>query len=235
MRTAVADGSADERIVTADYLVGGDPLVSSVDDAADMTIPTTVDLLGRVVSCEDVWGTVTVPAHEPQTGRVLSTTTTPPVGGGIVQEYDYDADGKVRSVKVNGTLFADPTYATGQLLSSVVYANGSSLASIARDPDTGATTGMQWAFAGASASTVTDAVVRSLSGALMLGSRRDGWGCVHGVGHGGSMRRGLGGSDGIQPRRGRAMSFAVFGIGVAARMLLSPNSSGAISDFVIPS
>jgi len=42
VRTAVAEGSADERIVTADYLVGGDPLVSSVEDAASLDRPGCV-------------------------------------------------------------------------------------------------------------------------------------------------------------------------------------------------
>jgi hypothetical protein len=102
------------------------------------------------VAYEDVWGAVTVPSYEVKTGRVLSTTTTPPGGAAIVQKYDYDADGKVLTVKVNGTLFADPAYASGQLLSSVAYANGTSLASITRDAYTGATMAMQWAFADAS-------------------------------------------------------------------------------------
>jgi RHS repeat-associated protein len=162
--TAIAKGSSDERIVTPDYLVGGDPLVTSVTDPAG-TITTTVDLLGRVVAHEDVWGTITVPSYEAKTGRVLSTTTTPPGGTAIVQKYDYDADGKVLSVKVNDTLFADPAYASDQLLQSVAYVNGTSLASITRDSYTGGTTAMQWAFA--DASTVSDAVVRSQSGRII--------------------------------------------------------------------
>jgi RHS repeat-associated protein len=168
--TAIAKGSADERIVTPDYMVGGNPLVTSVTDPAG-TITTTVDLLGRVVSYEDVWGTVTAPTYEPKTGRVLSTSTTPPGGAAIVQSYDYDADGKVLSVKVNGTLFADPAYASDQLLQSVAYANGTSLASIARDSYTGATIGMQWAFA--DASSVWDAVVRSQSGRIIQNTLTD--------------------------------------------------------------
>jgi RHS repeat-associated protein len=171
-QTAVAEGSPQERIVISDYAVGGDPLVLSVTDPAG-TITTTVDLLGRVVEYEDVWGTTTVPSYETKTGRVLSTTTTPSGGAGIVQAYDYDPDGKVLSVKVNGTLFADPDYATDQLLSSVAYANGTSLASISRDAYTGATTAMQWAFPGTSASTVTDAVVRSQSGRIIQNTLTD--------------------------------------------------------------
>src|SRR5690606_17533274 len=124
-----------------------------------------------VVAYEDVWGTVTVPSYEAKTGRVLSTTTTPPGGAPIVQTYAYDADGKVLSVKMNDTLFADPAYASDQLLQSAAYANGTSLASITRDSYTGATIGMQWAFA--DASTVSDAVVRSQSGRIIQNTLTD--------------------------------------------------------------
>jgi hypothetical protein len=79
----------------------------------------------------------------------------------------------VLSVTVNGTLFADPDYATDQLLCSVGYANGTSLASIARDAFTGATTGMQWAFPGADGSSVSDAVVRSQSGRIIQNTLTD--------------------------------------------------------------
>jgi RHS repeat-associated protein len=72
---------------------------------------------------------------------------------------------------VNGTLFADPTYASDQLLESVAYANGTSLASITRDPYTGATTAMQWAFA--NASSVSEAVVRSQSGRIIQNALTD--------------------------------------------------------------
>src|SRR5690606_8943906 len=92
-------------------------------------------------------------------------------GAAIVQKYDYDADGKVLSVKVNDTLFADPAYASDQLLQAVAYANGTSLASITRDSYTGATTAMQWAFA--DASSVTDAVVRSQSGRIVQNTLTD--------------------------------------------------------------
>jgi RHS repeat-associated protein len=56
------------------------------------------------------------------------------------------------------------SYATDQLLQSVAYANGTSLNSITRDPFTGATTAIQWAFPGGGGSTVTDGVVRSQAG-----------------------------------------------------------------------
>src|SRR5690606_9030016 len=59
----------------------------------------------------------------------------------------------------------DPVYASDQLLSSVAYANSTSLAALTRDAYTGATAAMQWAFA--DASTVTDAVIRSQSGRII--------------------------------------------------------------------
>ncbi|MFT4285139.1 MAG: PA14 domain-containing protein, partial [Protaetiibacter sp.] len=157
--TTAAQGSTDERIITTDYAVGGDPLVSSVTDPAGI-ITTRVDLLGRVVEYTDVWSTVTTPTYEARTGRVLSTTTTPTGGAGITQSYTYDADGKVLTVKINNTLIADPDYATNQLLSSVAYSNGTSLATITRNTHTGATDAIQWAFAGG-AVTTPEAVVAS--------------------------------------------------------------------------
>ncbi|MDQ2636112.1 MAG: hypothetical protein M3Y83_04445, partial [Actinomycetota bacterium] len=74
---------------------------------------------------------------------------------------------------MNGTLFADPAYASDQLLQSVAYANGTSLASITRDPYTGATTAMQWAFPGSNGSTVADAVIRSQSGRIIQNTLTD--------------------------------------------------------------
>jgi len=166
----VAQGSTDERITATDYAVGGDPLVTSVTDPAG-TITTRIDLLGRVVEYTDVWGTVTTPTYEARTGRVLSTTTTPSGGAGITQSFTYDPDGKVLTVKINGTLIADPDYASDQLLSSVAYANGTSLATITRNSYTGATDAIGWAFA--DASTVTDQVVRSQAGRIISNTLTD--------------------------------------------------------------
>ncbi|MEP6479351.1 MAG: FG-GAP-like repeat-containing protein, partial [Rhodoglobus sp.] len=141
-----ANGSSAARTVTNNYAVGGNPLVGSVSDSAG-TIKTTSDLLGRVVSYTDVWGTVTTPTYEALTGRVTSVSTTPAGGAATVQAFTYDLDGKAETVKLDGTLVADPVYASNQLLQSVAYVNGTSLSSITRNP-TGATTGIGWTFPG---------------------------------------------------------------------------------------
>ncbi|WP_167050980.1 PA14 domain-containing protein [Salinibacterium sp. ZJ77] len=171
VQTTIAQGSSAERVITADFAVDGDPLVSSITDPAGI-ITTTIDLLGRVVEYLDVWGTKTIPTYEAKTGRVLQTSTTPPGGVAVVQGYTYDADGKVLTVKVNGTTFADPEYATNQLLESVAYVNGTSLSDITRNM-TGASTGFTWNFPGASGSTVTDRVVRSQSGRIVQNTLTD--------------------------------------------------------------
>jgi len=167
-KSEISKGSTEERLVEYNYAVGGNPLATSVTDPAG-TITTEVDLLGRVVKYTDVWGTETVPTYEEQTGRVLSSTTTPPGGSGITQSFSYDADGKVLEVKIGNQVVADPEYATDQLLTSVAYANGTSLAGTTRDA-TGATSSLTWAFPDSS---VTDAVVRSQSGRIIQNTLTD--------------------------------------------------------------
>ena len=145
---------APDRTVASNFAVGGNVLTSSVTDSAG-TITTTHDLLGRVVTYSDVWGTVTTPTYESVTGRVLSTSTVPPGGGAAsVQSFTYDLDGKVESVSVDGAVYADPTYAGNQLLQSVSYLNGTSLSSLARN-ETGAVTGMTWSFPNALSTGIT--------------------------------------------------------------------------------
>ncbi len=48
-------GREAARTVTYQYAVGGNPLITSVGDAAG-PVTTTVDLLGRAVTYNDVWG-----------------------------------------------------------------------------------------------------------------------------------------------------------------------------------
>ncbi|WP_246140136.1 PA14 domain-containing protein [Protaetiibacter larvae] len=174
-QTRLAPGTGQARTVDFDYAAGGDPLKATVHDPAG-TITTEIDLLGRVVRYTDVWGTVTVPAFEVKTGRLLSTSTTPAAGAAIVQAYTYDADGKVQAVTVGGVLVADPVYASDQLLSSVVYgeggsASGAALSGITRD-QTGATSGVSWAFPGG---TVTHPASTIASYGFETGGSTEGW------------------------------------------------------------
>ncbi len=164
-----AYGGAAARTATFDYAVAGDPLTRSVSDPVG-TITTVIDLLGRTVSYTDVWGTVTTPAYEAQTGRVLSVTTVVPGASSSTQGFTYDPDGKVELVKLDGATIADPHYTNG-LLDSVTYANGASLASVTRAL-TGATTGISWAFPGQDS--VTDQVIRSQTGRILQNTLTDG-------------------------------------------------------------
>jgi RHS repeat-associated protein len=140
-----AFGSSAARTVTSNFAVGGDPLVSSVSDPVG-TITSMVDLLGRSVSSMDVWGTVTTPTYQAKTGRVLSVVVDPASDAAHTQAFTYDLDGKVETVSYDGTVVADPTYASNQLLQSVAYLNGSSLSAVSRDANTGAGLGMTWSF-----------------------------------------------------------------------------------------
>jgi YD repeat-containing protein len=133
-----------DRTVTGVYAVGGDPLITSIGDPVG-TITTHTDLLGRAVEYEDVWGTVSETQYEALTGRILSMTVTPPVGASSTQSFEYDADGKVESVSIDGEVFADPHYASNSLLSSIEYLNGTSLSAIMRNA-ANATTGSTWAY-----------------------------------------------------------------------------------------
>lgn len=141
--TYPAFGTTPARTVTNVYAVGGDPLATSISDSSG-TLTSQSDLLGRAVWSRDVWNTVTTPEYEPLTGRVLSVTTSSSGGQSLVQEFEYDLDGKVDSVIVDGVEVADPEYAA-QLLDSVKYSNGTTLSALTRN-QAGAATGMTWTF-----------------------------------------------------------------------------------------
>ncbi|MFB2598834.1 PA14 domain-containing protein [Herbiconiux sp. P17] len=151
--------------------IGGVPvrntLVSSVTDETG-TITTTKDLLGRVVSAVDVWGTTSSNSYN-LLGQVVTTTTTPATGSGYSLAYTYSMSGQVKTITdtSNGgsTALAQPAYDEYGRLVSVAYSNGTSLASVGYDA-AGRVTGSQWQFAGA-AGTVGDASVLSQSGRIL--------------------------------------------------------------------
>ncbi len=149
---------------------------TAVAGATGGKITSTVDLLGRTTSYTDVWGTATTTEYEPLTGRVVKTTTTPAGAAATVTEATYDQDGKLLTSKVDGVVYATLSYQTpsapaaARELASVVYAGGSKLASISRDP-AGRVTGQQWTFP--AGSTVTDTVKRSVAGRIVQQSVTD--------------------------------------------------------------
>jgi RHS repeat-associated protein len=157
-----------EREVTTVFSFNADDQFTTTVTDTSMpsgTVPLTssIDLLGRAVTSTDVWGTVTTPIYQPQTGRVLSLTVAPEVGASIVQTFDYDLDGKIVWVKLDGVEVAHPTYDTAtQLLQSIAYpTNETSLSAITRNPYTGASEGLTWSFPGSSVEHPAETVVDS--------------------------------------------------------------------------
>ncbi|MEO6318515.1 MAG: phospholipase A2, partial [Acidimicrobiales bacterium] len=102
-----AFGGASARTVTYNWTVGGNPLISSVTDPAG-TITTMVDLLGRTVEYQDVWGTLTQITYD-QAGRESGNTS--PAG---TFAKTYDAAGRLDTLTLGGNLLADVTYTTGR-------------------------------------------------------------------------------------------------------------------------
>jgi RHS repeat-associated protein len=160
--SVVYPDSPTARTVTYNYAVGGNPLVTSVADAAG-TVTTTVDILGRVVSYTDVWGDVTTTTYD-LAGR--ATDTSGPAGA---QHTDYDGNGRVSTQKLDGVVVAVPTWNSVGELASVSYpsgtgngGNGTSLSAMTRDTF-GRTVGMTWNTA-VGMSMVNDAVTRTAAG-----------------------------------------------------------------------
>ncbi len=142
-QTYPASASAPARTETYNYAVNSDPLTTSVTDPSG-TVTTVTDLLGRTVSYTDVQGTISTVLYD-QVGRVTSRTTTPPNPADPPHTigYTYDDAGRVLLTVLDGTNAAVSGYDTSGELASVSYANGSSLASIGKDPS-GAVTSLDW-------------------------------------------------------------------------------------------
>lgn len=166
---------------TADGTYIGDPLSSSVTDGAVAGSPTsgkistTIDLLGRVVTYTDVWGTVTKTSYN-RLGQASEVSVTSGAETNT-QTPSYNIDGQVEEVKDNGALIADPSYQNG-LVKSVDYptgagnaGNGTGLAELRRN-QTGANTGITWTFPGQDL--LADDVVRSQAGRIVKDTITDG-------------------------------------------------------------
>ncbi|MBT2515813.1 hypothetical protein J7E29_00005, partial [Streptomyces sp. ISL-90] len=168
--TFPAFGGTLARTATLGYTsTTGDPLVGWAKDGAVTGSPTAgqittkVDLLSRTVEYTDVWNVKTTTSYADLTGRVATQTSTG-AGTTTTKAFEYDLDGLVELVKLDGATIADPAYQNG-LVTSVTYpagaGNDTSLSSIERDP-AGATTGWTWAYP--DGSTITDRVLRTQSG-----------------------------------------------------------------------
>jgi RHS repeat-associated protein len=159
-----AFGTEAARTVTYNYAVGATPLVTSVSDTAG-TITTTVDLLGRTVSYQDVWGNTTTSTYD-QAGRV--TDTAGPAGA---QHWDYDAVSRPVTQQLDGLIVATATY--GTMLTKATFpsgtgkgGNGTSSNTILRD-SAGRITGLTWNQSGTLGTVTTDTVTYSQSGRVI--------------------------------------------------------------------
>jgi RHS repeat-associated protein len=117
---------------TYNYIVGGNPQVTSVTKSVSggptTTITTTVDLLGRVVSYTDANGNATTTSYD-QVGRVTSTCFTPSGGSSCASTVGttYDSHGRVANDSYNASVVDTPAYDSDSDLTGDSYGNGTSL------------------------------------------------------------------------------------------------------------
>jgi len=138
-------GGHDARPVSSAYGWDGELTVSTVSDLQG-TITSKVDFLGRIRESIDVWATKSVVKEYDDFGRAIEVEVTLAGMPAKLFTSEFDADGKLEWVKLNGTELANPEYGDlTQLLTDVTYANATQLASLTRS-DTGATLGMTWEF-----------------------------------------------------------------------------------------
>ena len=125
-------GATPDRVVTTDYDGdttpnqwadtsgvddGGNPLITTLHDPAG-TIATTVDLLGRVVSYQEVSGQTTTYTYD-GLGRTATS-----VGPGGSLAWTYDPAGRIDTVSLVATTLFDATYDTAGRLDAALYGSG---------------------------------------------------------------------------------------------------------------
>ncbi|MFD4670569.1 PA14 domain-containing protein [Lentzea sp. NPDC058450] len=126
-----ANGAAGERVVTTNHAVNGDPLVSTVSDH-NGTVTKKTDLIGRVIEYTDVHGVRTETKYD-RAGRVTTEKVNLPANTAQVITTTYDDAGRQRTVSLDGAALATPAYNAAGELTSVAYANGTSLSAIGKD------------------------------------------------------------------------------------------------------
>lgn len=116
-----AFGGSPARTVTYDHAVGGNPLVTEVDDPAG-TITTTVDLLGRTVGTTDVWGVGTTTDYD-TAGRPTSSTVT--AGStSFTRATSYDDYSRATTHSLDGDTIATVSYDAADRMTAVSYPSG---------------------------------------------------------------------------------------------------------------
>ncbi len=179
-----ATSSAPSRTATFGFTdSNGDPLTSWAQDDAVPGSPTSgrittvSDLLGRVISYTDVWGTVTLSTYN-ILNQLTDTRTTPAGQAQKSEQFQYDADGRVTLVQKSGVqALAAETYTNGELTGVAFPSSGGGAGSGVTGAYTrnaaGAVTGLTWTFPG-SQNAVSDALVRSQSGRILQDTLTDG-------------------------------------------------------------
>ncbi len=168
-RSVPASGVDAARTVTYNYAESGDPLTTSVSDAAGK-VTTKSDLLGRVTAYTDVYGNVTTTTYD-QLGRPVDTDG-PQATTADLTHLDYNAVGQVSAQKLGGSVIASPLYDAGNgELTGVTYPSGTGKAGNGTTGTTtrdsfGKTIDLTWKLPNASTLT-SDHVVRSQSGRII--------------------------------------------------------------------
>jgi YD repeat-containing protein len=144
--TILTQGDAlhPDRTIVFDWSVGGDPLKFSSKDEYG-TITGTFDLLRRPISYTDIHGITTASVYD-RAGRIVSQTTTPVADPVTTINRRYDDAGRLLEIRSGDKALATSTFNAGGELTSVAYANGSSLASVGRDA-AGRVIALNWKYA----------------------------------------------------------------------------------------
>lgn len=127
-----------------DYAVNGNPLVAARTSAVQgpgesspqtLTTTTTLDLLGRVITVTDGWGTTETTSYD-SLGKVTSVATRAANGYTTTKSFTYTA-GNPTHTEVSDSfsggqplVSADATYDQGGRITGVTYSNGTSGAGV---------------------------------------------------------------------------------------------------------
>lgn len=103
------------RTVTNSYVVDGNPLRDRTVDSVAGTSERTVDLLGRVVASEDVWGNEYSAIYD-NFGNILEKTG--PLGS---EEFTYDSLYRLTDYSLDDTVIATVTYDSYGRVNTVTY------------------------------------------------------------------------------------------------------------------
>ena len=109
--------------ISYDYAVGGNPLVSIAQDAAESTTwtQTTIDLLGRTTTYQDIHGDTTTTTYD-NLGRVSQRVS--PVG---TETYAYDSYNRLTGQSLDGTTYASVYYDQYGRVDHITYPNAGSI------------------------------------------------------------------------------------------------------------